>query len=40
MAMVSQDTYIFMGTVADNIAYANPEATRRCSAGCNFSKCA
>ena len=26
--MVSQDTYIFMGTVADNIAYANPEATR------------
>ncbi len=28
VAMVSQDTYIFMGTVADNIAYANPEATR------------
>ena len=26
--MVSQDTYIFMGTVAENIAYANPEATR------------
>ena len=26
--MVSQDTYIFMGTVADNIAYANPEASR------------
>ena len=28
VAMVSQDTYIFMGTVADNIAYANPNATR------------
>lgn len=28
VAMVSQDTYIFMGTVADNIAYANPDATR------------
>lgn len=28
VAMVSQDTYIFMGTVADNIAYGNPEATR------------
>lgn len=28
VAMVSQDTYIFMGTVADNITYANPEATR------------
>lgn len=28
VAMVSQDTYIFMGTVAENIAYANPEATR------------
>ena len=28
VAMVSQDTYIFMGTVADNIAYANPEASR------------
>ena len=28
IAMVSQDTYIFMGTVAENIAYANPEATR------------
>lgn len=26
--MVSQDTYIFMGTVAENIAYANPEATK------------
>jgi len=29
VAMVSQDTYIFMGTVADNIAYANPNATRQ-----------
>lgn len=28
VAMVSQETYIFMGTVADNIAYARPEATR------------
>lgn len=28
VAMVSQDTYIFMGTVAENIAYANPQATR------------
>lgn len=28
VAMVSQDTYIFMGTVAENIAYANPEATK------------
>ncbi len=28
VAMVSQDTYIFMGTVAENIAYGNPEATR------------
>lgn len=28
VAMVTQDTYIFMGTVADNIAYANPNASR------------
>ncbi len=28
VAMVSQETYIFMGTVAENIAYANPKATR------------
>lgn len=28
IAMVSQETYIFMGTVAENIAYARPEATR------------
>lgn len=28
IAMVSQETYIFMGTVAENIAYANPDATR------------
>ncbi len=27
--MVSQDTYIFMGTVAENIAYANPSASRK-----------
>lgn len=26
VSMVSQDTYIFMGTVAENIAYANPKA--------------
>lgn len=26
--MVSQETYIFMGTVAENIAYAKPDATR------------
>lgn len=29
VAMVSQDTYIFMGTVAENIAYANPAASRQ-----------
>lgn len=28
VAMVSQDTYIFMGTVAENIAYANEGATK------------
>ena len=28
VAMVSQETYIFMGTIAENIAYARPEATR------------
>lgn len=28
VAMVSQETYIFMGSVLDNIAYANPKATR------------
>lgn len=28
IAVVSQDTYIFMGTVAQNIAYANENATR------------
>jgi ATP-binding cassette subfamily B protein len=28
VAMVSQDTYIFMGTVAENIAYASQDATR------------
>ena len=28
VAMVSQDTYIFMGTVAMNIAYGNENATR------------
>ena len=28
VAMVSQETYIFMGTVAENIAYARPNATR------------
>lgn len=27
IAMVSQETYIFMGTVAQNIAYAKPDAT-------------
>ncbi len=27
IAMVSQETYIFMGTVAENIAYARPNAT-------------
>lgn len=27
VAMVSQETFIFMGTVAENIAYANPDAT-------------
>ena len=28
IAMVSQETYIFRGTVAENIAYANPGCTR------------
>ncbi|MCD8118575.1 MAG: ABC transporter ATP-binding protein [Lachnospiraceae bacterium] len=28
IAMVSQETYIFMGTVAENIAYARPDASR------------
>lgn len=28
IAMVSQETYIFMGTIAENIAYARPEASR------------
>ncbi len=28
IAMVSQETYIFIGTIAENIAYAKPEATR------------
>lgn len=28
VAMVSQETYIFMGTVEENIAYADPEASR------------
>ena len=28
VAMVSQETYIFMGSVYNNIAYANPEATK------------
>lgn len=28
VAMVSQETYIFMGTVAENIAYANSNASR------------
>lgn len=28
VAMVSQETYIFAGTVAENIAYARPDATR------------
>ena len=27
VSMVSQETYIFMGTVAENIAYARPDAT-------------
>lgn len=28
IAMVSQETYIFMGTVAENIAYAKPDASK------------
>lgn len=28
IAMVSQETYVFMGSVADNIAYAKPKATK------------
>lgn len=29
VSMVSQESYIFMGTVAENIAYGRPDATRR-----------
>jgi ATP-binding cassette subfamily B protein len=29
VAMVSQETYIFMGTIAENIAYARPAAARQ-----------
>ncbi len=29
VAMVSQETYIFMGTVAENIAYAKPDASMK-----------
>ena len=29
VAMVSQETYIFIGSVADNISYANPNAKRK-----------
>ncbi len=29
VALVSQETYIFKGTIFDNIAYANPEADRK-----------
>jgi len=29
VAMVSQETYIFMGTVAENIAYPHPDASRK-----------
>ncbi len=29
VAMVSQETYIFMGTIEENIAYANPTATKQ-----------
>ena len=28
VAMVSQETYIFMGTVEENIKYARPSATK------------
>lgn len=28
IAMVSQETYIFMGTIAENISYARPDASR------------
>lgn len=28
VAMVSQETYIFMGTIEENIAYANPKASK------------
>lgn len=29
VAMVSQETYVFIGTVAENIAYAKPDATKQ-----------
>lgn len=29
VSMVSQESYIFMGTIAENIAYGRPEASRR-----------
>lgn len=40
IALVTQDTYIFQGTVLDNIAYANPEASREdVIAAAKIAKC-
>lgn len=40
IALVTQDTYIFQGTVLENIAYANPEARREdVIAAAKIAKC-
>lgn len=39
-AMVLQDTWLFKGTVAENVAYGNPDATREeIEKACDFAYC-
>ena len=39
-AMVLQDTWLFKGTVAENVAYGSPEATRKdVERACDFAYC-
>ena len=39
-AMVLQDTWLFKGTVAENVAYGSPEATReKIEQACDFAYC-
>ena len=39
-AMVLQDTWLFKGTVAENVAYGNPEATREeIEKACDYAYC-